>query len=295
MSEEQLLTQTTQIRDGKRHAIGEDDAHTLCGRMIRAGWTRQQEGEVECSSCLAKLTAPASTGRRLVNLDSIVLSTGGWQTLGEARHDPETQGDRWYAQAYEMDHDLFEDYSDAPKLFWASFLGLRTWEYDAWEACDAKNSELEAIASVILDPETRHMRQDLFENVEGYLGDVLIVERVDLSEEFRGSALGRLLTGYALQRLGGGYGLAVLQPSERDVKAGGYSRKTRKIISDIWADLGFEPYGGLMILDLTGNTLRDAVERLEKEYQTAAEAPHELDPAADPTRCRRCGWRHPDV
>jgi len=106
----------------------------------------------------------------------------------------------------------------------------------------------------------------------GVLGaHVLVLDRVFIEPEFRGSGLGPIVAALVISRLRRGCQFAVCFPAPFDGPHGDEERdRSIAALGRVWATVGFRARpDGVWVLDLQDDTLRLATERL-------------LDPGADP-------------
>jgi hypothetical protein len=132
-----------------------------------------------------------------------------------------------------------------------------------WEVLDSRESDLEHIASAILEPRTGDLVEDLDDEF-GLAGlQLVIVNHVSVRPQWRGLGFGLLGTGLALQHLGGPASCAALYPMEPGLDTDAERAEAHARLSSYWEPLGFAPFrDGVHLLDLTANTLDNAMKFL---------------------------------
>ncbi|MEW5655219.1 hypothetical protein ABGT92_07745 [Streptomyces cinereoruber] len=137
-----------------------------------------------------------------------------------------------------------------------------------WEAADAESGDLEAIAATVFDVRTDEYSQAFEEFIECPVGDLLILDRVFLSKEWRGFGLGPVFAAEAIRRLAGGCCAVAAQPGLGEWPEGvtevprAYREEATKKIAALWRSIGFRDFaGGVQLFD---PALRELSELLGK-------------------------------
>ncbi|MET8623690.1 hypothetical protein ABZW30_08030 [Kitasatospora sp. NPDC004669] len=140
-----------------------------------------------------------------------------------------------------------------------SFARVRNYTRDsAWQAGDAYSAGVEKAVSACIDPATTAAPglnwSRAFENhLEGAVGDLLIMERVQLLPQYRGFGLGALAAAEAIRRLSPGCCAVLCEPAplgralDHDQAA---RQKAKARLAALWESVGFRPYqDGIHLLD----------------------------------------------
>jgi predicted GNAT family acetyltransferase len=165
----------------------------------------------------------------------------------------DTHLERWTCVLRWSDPDEDSDSDDSQTIGTAVVCRVYAQDMDsAYELLDSDSAHLEAIGARIFhdakNVRKRVPRVDLD-------GNFLIVETVEIDEDFRGQGLGPGLVARALARLGRGVSFAALiaypNTADRPDPASAEFKPISAKIRGAWAGLGFKPAGGdLMIADL---------------------------------------------
>lgn len=128
---------------------------------------------------------------------------------------------------------------------------------NAFDLLDGTDADLGVIGEALLDVgdggRSKGWHRDLMERFEPIGGSLLILNRVDLTPEWRGFGIGVLLAGLAMKRLSRGCQGAAVYPDQAAADK----------LGTVWAQLGFEHFRhGVYILDFAFTTLDDAIEKL---------------------------------
>ncbi|MFE1320946.1 hypothetical protein [Kitasatospora phosalacinea] len=135
---------------------------------------------------------------------------------------------------------------------------------DRWSAADAESGDLEVIASTVLrgvkSGEPGYCKA--FERqIESPVGDLLILDRVHLDEQWRGFGLGPVIAAEAIRRLSPGccavaaYPAMGEYPKGRDETTETDRRRAKKKIAALWESIGFERFReGVWLLDTAQQT-----------------------------------------
>ena len=120
----------------------------------------------------------------------------------------------------------------------------------AWAALDAMEGDLEHIGSTILNVADGSLLDDLDERIESFDERLLILNSVNLADEWRGFGIGALLAGAALEAMSPGARLAATYPMPLDDATGDTRRAAAEKLGKVWAQIGFEPYrNGVWVAD----------------------------------------------
>jgi GNAT superfamily N-acetyltransferase len=144
-------------------------------------------------------------------------------------------------------------------------------EPQLWDAPDALEADLEAVASTILDPNTGELVDDLDSWIEPGGEQLLMLNSVVVEPDWRGYGLGALLAAVALQTLAPGARLAAAYPAPIDRSRGPARAAAVAKLGKVWAGLGFVSFrDGVWVLDLAGVDLDKAVSRLRSRFGVEA-------------------------
>jgi GNAT superfamily N-acetyltransferase len=128
---------------------------------------------------------------------------------------------------------------------------------NAFDLLDGQDAGLGRVGEVVLDfgdgGRSKGWQRDLMERFEPIGGDLLILNRVDLTPGWRGFGIGVLLAGLAMKRLSRGCQGAAVYPDEAAADK----------LSTVWAQLGFEHFrDGVHVLDFAITTLDETIGKL---------------------------------
>lgn len=180
---------------------------------------------------------------------------------------PDEEPETWHVSAdiYDADGRTIESHVGDMEFVVVDLAENRS----AFDTLDGIDGDLGAVAAAVLAPSTNELRAELDESLVSFASRILIVNRVQLVDEWRGFGLGVVLTGVAVGQLRHGCRAAFCYPASIDGSAPGNDRIRRKAAADriakVWMQLGFEPFrDGVYVLDLGLVTLDDCVERLRE-------------------------------
>ncbi|ALO96730.1 hypothetical protein SHL15_5667 [Streptomyces hygroscopicus subsp. limoneus] len=141
---------------------------------------------------------------------------------------------------------------------------------NAYAAMEEASEDLYEIAQTLLDPATGYYTDEVSELLEYSGSDLLVMDRVTLSEEWRGRGLGVILAVEAIFRLMPGCRAVACSPGVSDLSANRLrneaerNRVTAKIARG-WKQLGFLPYrDNVFVLSPTSLVLEEQRGRLRR-------------------------------
>jgi hypothetical protein len=176
----------------------------------------------------------------------------------------------WYVSA-----DVHPDGGDEPVSHVADIEIILLDPYetrDPFGVLDGHDGDLGLIAETILDPASGRLNPELADRLEPFGSRILILNRVQLANQWRGLGIGVLLAGLAIKRLSGGCQAAVCYPSPL-AAPGDEGRDDDPVerqaavatLTGVWSQLGFEHFrDGVHVLDLALVTLNEALEHLHE-------------------------------
>ncbi|MDH6111367.1 GNAT superfamily N-acetyltransferase [Kitasatospora sp. MAP12-15] len=140
-----------------------------------------------------------------------------------------------------------------------SFVRIRNHtRHSAWRAADAYSADVEKAVAAVIDPHTTRKAglnwSTRFEDhIELPVGDLLVMEHVQLAAEYRGFGIGALAASEAVRRLSPGCCAVACEPSPlgRDLDGDEAARAQAKArLGRLWESVGFRPFqGGIYLLD----------------------------------------------
>lgn len=128
------------------------------------------------------------------------------------------------------------------------------------------HQDLEIPASAVLDVETQHVCEDIYDSVGRY---VLIGVSARLEPKWRGFGFGRLLVALALERLMNDATIVAFQPTPLGGVDWPVERREAAVskLTEIWASIGFEPYkDGVMVMRPALVAFSEALAKLREHY-----------------------------
>jgi GNAT superfamily N-acetyltransferase len=135
---------------------------------------------------------------------------------------------------------------------------LRDYTGDSrWEASDAESGDLEVIAAAVLGDSGLTGYNASFEKAITHpVGDLLILDRVNIEKAWRGFGLGPILAAEAIRRLSPGCCAVATYPAMGEYPEGrkrvtdAHRRQATKKIAALWESVGFHPFRhGVWLLD----------------------------------------------
>ena len=139
-----------------------------------------------------------------------------------------------------------------------------------WDQLDSLEADLDAVGGTLLDRETGGLRDEVYERLEGTGSSLLILNSVTVSTAWRGHGVGALMAGLALQVLGDHATCIATFPAPLDDAQGQARARAVGKLERVWAQLGFERFGGgVWILDPALVALDNAVDSMKARFRIA--------------------------
>jgi hypothetical protein len=146
------------------------------------------------------------------------------------------------------------------------FLVVDTFSPDVYDALDAREGDLEKLASSLFPGESDDrslLAPDLDDVVEFVGGFAILVNSVTIDPLWRGASFGLRATGTVLEELRRGCSFAALHPMTPGTKGVAARDSSHRALSRYWGRLGFRPWRDeIMVLPLATTALDTARSQL---------------------------------
>jgi hypothetical protein len=134
---------------------------------------------------------------------------------------------------------------------------------EIWSELDGREADLSLVGSVVLNPQTGELAEELDDIIQGLGSNFLIVNHVEVRPELRGMSFGLLGTGLVVQHLSGMAVCAALYPKGPGAETVADRATGHKALSHHWSRLGFVRFqDDVCVLDLGLVTLDQAMAQL---------------------------------
>jgi GNAT superfamily N-acetyltransferase len=192
-----------------------------------------------------------------VQIDTIELHVSSAITIGS-----DSRIDRLWTTAQVAD---WADEHAGERIAWLWFVSVPFDECNGWDECDADSGDLEAVASALWKNNGDWRDEFLEKYGEAWTGErVLILDRAQLEEDFRGHGLGAIIIGHAIKQLRAGVSIVACYPYPIDKdradddseEADAKNRASAAKIAKVYESIGFEDWrNGVWVLDMNSELL----------------------------------------